>query len=118
MFCVTFLCLTCDRDQCAIVSMVELRHTCYNLHVAKQFVFLLSSLIILNLHVQQMLNFKYTFSHVIPIKKNSYKKGNKLVKWKFNHWWSTILPISTKGTISCHLNILNTKQTRHMMLEI
>ena len=34
------------------------------------------------------------------------------MKRKFRKWWSTILPISTKQTITSHLNSLNTKKKR------
>ena len=40
------------------------------------------------------------------------------MKRNFKHLWSTITPISTKRTITSQLVSLNTKRTRHMMLEI
>jgi len=43
-----------------------------------------------------------------------------LCKRKFKHWWSSIPPLSTKGTITSHLNWTHWIQKRqwHMTLEI
>jgi hypothetical protein len=35
---------------------------------------------------------------------------NRIMKRKFNQWWSTIPPISTKRTITSHFNSLNSKK--------
>jgi hypothetical protein len=34
-----------------------------------------------------------------------------IMKWKFTQWWSSLLPISTKRTITSHLISLNAKMT-------
>jgi hypothetical protein len=41
-----------------------------------------------------------------------------LMKIKFKHWLLTIPPISTKQTITSHLNTLNIKRPWHIMFEI
>jgi len=40
------------------------------------------------------------------------------MKIKFKQRWQTIPPISTKWTVTTHINSLNTERPRHMTLKI
>ena len=64
------------------------------------------------INTKQEVSWKHAFiDHVIILSMFSMKRN-------FKHLWSTITPISTKRTITSQLVSLNTKRTRHMMLEI
>jgi hypothetical protein len=63
-------------------------------------------------------HFQQFFQHFHHNYKDIYI-GEGFMKRKYKQWWSTIQPISTKLTITSHLNLLNTKKgPQHMMLEI
>jgi len=51
-------------------------------------------------------------------KVNVLSSSSFIINRKFRKRWSTIPPISTKLTITSHLNSLNIKIPRHMTLEI
>ena len=64
------------------------------------------------INTKQEVSWKHAFiDHVIILSMFSMKRN-------FKHLWSIIPPISTKRTITSQLVSLNTKRTRHMMLEI
>jgi hypothetical protein len=68
---------------------------------------LLSSLISLSCHFYPEQNIIFV-QRIVP---NSLL--NMIMKRKFKQWWSTILPILTKRTITSHLNSLS---TNHIVL--